>query len=142
RGAGVEYRDEVARQTVGMNGDVVVGFLFAVADGLLESDARLADLAYPGRVLFGAEVRWALVHQLDHLPQHQLGVADDGHRGRDVAAEACRRWIDLDILGLRAPGRRLAELLATPEAEADGDHDVRLGGERLLPGAAHRQRVG
>src|SRR4029077_7466396 len=49
--------------------------------------------------------------------------------------------IDLNIRRVRAPGGRAAEVLAAPEAEADGEPDVGASGEGLLPGAANGERV-
>src|SRR5208337_3219181 len=59
----------------------------------------------------------------------------------NLPSDSRRRGIDLDVLGLVGPGRRLAEMLAAPETEADCEHHVGAAGERLLERTANRQRM-
>ena len=49
--------------------------------------------------------------------------------------------VDLDVGRVGAPCRRLAEVLAAPEAEADRQDHVGATGERLLPCAADGERM-
>ena len=82
-----------------------------------------------------------LARTVDHLPQHQLGVAHDRHLGRHVRADAGGAGVDLHVGGALGPRGLAAEVLAAPEAEAHTDHDVGSSGEGLLPRAPHREWV-
>src|SRR5208282_782252 len=135
----VEHRDQIVAHARRMDRTVLVGLLVLLANLRLESGAGLRDFFGP----FGApvlrEVELELLDPVDELAQHQLRIADDRHVDADLPSDSRGRRVDLDIFGLIGPGRRLAEMLAAPEAETDREHHVGAAGERLLERAANRE---
>ncbi len=124
-----------------MDRRLLVHLALAFVDQLLVAGAHLGHLFDPRRAAMPGEVQPQAFRRVDQLAQDQLRVADDGDLGRHLPADAAGHRIGLDVAGLLVPRRRLAEVLAAPEAEADGQHHVGASGERLLPRPAHGQRM-
>src|SRR5260370_7591085 len=118
-------------------GDLRVLFL----DLVVEAIASFQDLLDPWRGFVLREVEVEFLDAVDHLTQHDFRITDHRQVRVDLPSDSRRGRIDLYVLGLVGPGRRLPEMLTAPEAEADCEHDVGAAGERLLEGAANRDRM-
>src|SRR5215472_17884918 len=98
-----------------MNRLTLLDLRVLLLDLIVEARARLPHLLVPRRALVLREVELEFFGTIDQLAQHDLGIADDGQVGIDLPSDSRRRRVDLDVLALVGPGRRLAEMLAAPE---------------------------
>src|SRR5260370_16099543 len=101
-------------------------------DLIVEASASFPDLLHPWRGFVLREVELEFLDPVDHLTEHDFRITDHRQVGVNLPSDSRRGRIDLDIFGLVGPGRRLAEMLAAPKAEADCEYDVGAAGERLL----------
>src|SRR5262249_5441488 len=112
-----------------------------LAERGIEARPHVGDLAQPRAPAAPFAIEPQLPGAVAQLPQHELRIPDDRDVGGDVPADARRARVDLDVRRVAAPRRRLAEVLAAPEREADGEHDVGAARERLLPRAPDGERI-
>ena len=137
----VDNRGEVFGQPVGMNRSGTVMLLLTVLNKLVIVIADLDHVLEPRALALGAKVKLHLFDRLDHLTQHQLGVADNADFGRDMPANPLGGGINLDIGGFIAPGRGLPEFFSAPEFESNGQHHVSLACKRLFPRTPNGERM-
>src|SRR6185437_5644457 len=120
----------------------VTGEFFSVFDDLaLEIGPNLGYFLKPQRVAVLREVELQLLDAVDHLAQHELGIADQRNFSGYLPSDSIRRRIDLDVLGFVVPGFGTPEMLPAPEAEAERQHHVGTPGEWLLKCSANRKRM-
>ena len=130
-----------SHRRAGWIGLILVDLRVLLLDLIVEALARFPDLLGPCGVWFFEKSSLSSLIRLIIWRSTSLGSPTIGTSAFNLPSDSRRRGIDLDILGLVGPGRRLAEMLAAPEAEADRQHHVGAAGERLLEGAANRQRM-
>src|ERR1700722_15782429 len=137
----IEHGDQVLAQARGMNRLILRDLRVLLLDLIVEALTRLPDLLDPWRSFVLREVELEFLDPLDHLLQHDLRIADHRQGRVNLPSDACRRGIDLDVLGLVGPGGGWPKMLTAPEAEADREHHVGASRERLLERTANRQRM-
>ena len=137
----VDNRGEVFGQPVGVDRGGIVMLLLTVADELIIVLAHLDHVLEPRTLPLGAKVKLHRLGRVNHLTQHQLGVADNADFGGDVPANPLGGGIDLNIGGFIAPGRRLSEFFSTPEFESNRQHHIGFARKRLFPRATNGERM-
>ena len=140
-GVCVDNRGQVFGQPVRVDRGGSVMLLLTVADELVIVIAHLNHVLEPRALSLGAKVKLHLFDRIDHLTQHQLGVADNADFCRDVPANPLGGGINLDIGGFIAPGRGLSEFFSAPEFESNRQHHVGLARKRLFPRPANGERM-
>src|SRR5262249_10076270 len=133
----VEHGYQVAHEPRRMDRAVSVKLLCVFGDLALEIRADLGQLLEPLRAAVAGKVELEFLDAIDHLAQHELRIADHRHFRRHLPSDPVRGGIDLDVFSLVVPGLWSSEMLAAPEAETQGKHDVGATGERLFECSAN-----
>src|SRR5271163_3751347 len=124
-----------------MNRRTIERLLVLLGDLRVEAGAGRLDFLVPFGVAIFRKIELQLLDAIDHLAEHALGIANDGDVRVDLPSDTRRHRIDLDVLRLVGPGRRLTEFFTAPETEANRHHRIGTSSERFFPRSSNREWI-